>query len=205
MALQTRRRRLTALNRSVFRQLNTSMAVSQMSAVQCRLAPLIQVIQDCSHLYHYTVKLMFKLHSCESLGCAPAALFPGWASGCVLRDHACMDGGIQHCVPVRQLGSKDPLHPTQTSQMKGSEGLVLNEFKPTCLGPPAPCMGLLGSVVPGGSHTYFGVPMPTSPSTTSPVPTLGMGTPRSWPDHSHPPPTWPLAHSLLQLEGSGCA
>ncbi|XP_028566447.2 huntingtin-interacting protein 1-related protein isoform X1 [Podarcis muralis] len=52
------------LAESVFRQLNTSMAVSQMSAVQCRLAPLIQVIQDCSHLYHYTVKLMFKLHSC---------------------------------------------------------------------------------------------------------------------------------------------
>lgn len=36
-----------------------------MSSGQCRLAPLIQVIQDCSHLYHYTVKLMFKLHSCE--------------------------------------------------------------------------------------------------------------------------------------------
>uniref|UniRef100_A0A8D2LJB4 Huntingtin interacting protein 1 related n=1 Tax=Varanus komodoensis TaxID=61221 RepID=A0A8D2LJB4_VARKO len=52
------------LSESVFRQLSTSMAVSQMSAVQCRLAPLIQVIQDCSHLYHYTVKLMFKLHSC---------------------------------------------------------------------------------------------------------------------------------------------
>ncbi|XP_071428355.1 huntingtin-interacting protein 1-related protein isoform X2 [Pithys albifrons albifrons] len=52
------------LSESVFRQLNTSMAVSQMSAVQCRLAPLIQVIQDCSHLYHYSVKLMFKLHSC---------------------------------------------------------------------------------------------------------------------------------------------
>ncbi|KAM3826341.1 huntingtin-interacting protein 1-related protein [Vipera latastei] len=52
------------LAESVFRQLNTSMAISQMSAVQCRLAPLIQVIQDCSHLYHYTVKLMFNLHSC---------------------------------------------------------------------------------------------------------------------------------------------
>ncbi|NXY50473.1 HIP1R protein, partial [Ceuthmochares aereus] len=52
------------LSESVFRQLNTSMAVSQMSAVQCRLAPLIQVIQDCSHLYHYAVKLMFKLHAC---------------------------------------------------------------------------------------------------------------------------------------------
>ncbi|XP_012586459.1 PREDICTED: huntingtin-interacting protein 1-related protein isoform X3 [Condylura cristata] len=35
-----------------------------MSSGQCRLAPLIQVIQDCSHLYHYTVKLMFKLHAC---------------------------------------------------------------------------------------------------------------------------------------------
>ncbi|XP_036907860.1 huntingtin-interacting protein 1-related protein isoform X2 [Sturnira hondurensis] len=52
------------LSESVFRQLNTAIAVSQMSSGQCRLAPLIQVIQDCSHLYHYTVKLMFKLHSC---------------------------------------------------------------------------------------------------------------------------------------------
>ncbi|EQB77347.1 hypothetical protein CB1_000340001, partial [Camelus ferus] len=51
------------LSESVFRQLNTAIAVSQMSSGQCRLAPLIQVIQDCSHLYHYTVKLMFKLHS----------------------------------------------------------------------------------------------------------------------------------------------
>ncbi|KFP49967.1 Huntingtin-interacting protein 1-related protein, partial [Cathartes aura] len=55
------------LSESVFRQLNTSMAISQMSAVQCRLAPLIQVIQDCSHLYHYAVKLMFKLHSSPPL------------------------------------------------------------------------------------------------------------------------------------------
>ncbi|CAM4662420.1 huntingtin-interacting protein 1-related protein isoform X1 [Caretta caretta] len=52
------------LTESVLRQLNTAMAVSQMSSVQCRLAPLIQVIQDCSHLYHYTVQLMFKLHAC---------------------------------------------------------------------------------------------------------------------------------------------
>ena len=51
------------------------MAISQMSAVQCRLAPLIQVIQDCSHLYHYAVKLMFKLHSCESLGMGPVLVF----------------------------------------------------------------------------------------------------------------------------------
>uniref|UniRef100_A0A452TDG8 Huntingtin interacting protein 1 related n=1 Tax=Ursus maritimus TaxID=29073 RepID=A0A452TDG8_URSMA len=41
-----------------------AIAVSQMSSGQCRLAPLIQVIQDCSHLYHYTVKLLFKLHAC---------------------------------------------------------------------------------------------------------------------------------------------
>ncbi|KAM4808518.1 huntingtin-interacting protein 1-related protein [Rhinophrynus dorsalis] len=52
------------LSESVSRQLNSAIAVSQMSAGQCKLAPLIQVIQDCSHLYHYTVKLMFKLHSC---------------------------------------------------------------------------------------------------------------------------------------------
>uniref|UniRef100_A0A6I8RI83 Huntingtin-interacting protein 1-related protein n=1 Tax=Xenopus tropicalis TaxID=8364 RepID=A0A6I8RI83_XENTR len=52
------------LAEAVFRQLNSSIAVSQMAAGQCKLAPLIQVIQDCSHLYHYTVKLMFKLHSC---------------------------------------------------------------------------------------------------------------------------------------------
>ncbi|XP_062446005.1 huntingtin-interacting protein 1-related protein isoform X1 [Rhea pennata] len=52
------------LSESVFRQLSAAVAVSQMSAVQCRLAPLIQVVQDCSHLYHYAVKLMFKLHAC---------------------------------------------------------------------------------------------------------------------------------------------
>lgn len=64
----------TCSSSSVFRQLNTAIAVSQMSSGQCRLAPLIQVIQDCSHLYHYTVKLMFKLHACELHG-------PGWAYG----------------------------------------------------------------------------------------------------------------------------
>ncbi|XP_040272108.1 huntingtin-interacting protein 1-related protein [Bufo bufo] len=52
------------LAETVSRQLNSAIAVSQMAAGQCKLAPLIQVIQDCSHLYHYTVKLMFKLHSC---------------------------------------------------------------------------------------------------------------------------------------------
>lgn len=58
---------------AVFRQLNTAIAVSQMSSGQCRLAPLIQVIQDCSHLYHYTVKLMFKLHACKSPSTLPQA------------------------------------------------------------------------------------------------------------------------------------
>ena len=64
------------------------MAVSQMSAVQCRLAPLIQVIQDCSHLYHYAVKLMFKLHSCESRGRAPRWSFPRLGVGLAWRDAA---------------------------------------------------------------------------------------------------------------------
>lgn len=50
---------------AVLRQLNTSIAISTMTSGQCRLAPLIQVIQDCSHLYHYSVKLLFKLHACE--------------------------------------------------------------------------------------------------------------------------------------------
>uniref|UniRef100_A0A8C2Z1T4 Huntingtin interacting protein 1 related b n=1 Tax=Cyclopterus lumpus TaxID=8103 RepID=A0A8C2Z1T4_CYCLU len=48
----------------VIRQLNTSIAISTLSSGQCRLSPLIQVIQDCSHLYHFTVKLLFKLHAC---------------------------------------------------------------------------------------------------------------------------------------------
>uniref|UniRef100_A0A8C9WEH8 Huntingtin interacting protein 1 related b n=1 Tax=Scleropages formosus TaxID=113540 RepID=A0A8C9WEH8_SCLFO len=48
----------------VLRQLNTSIAISTTTSGQCRLAPLIQVIQDCSHLYHFTVKLLFKLHAC---------------------------------------------------------------------------------------------------------------------------------------------
>lgn len=51
---------------SVFSSLDMSRSVSVTAAGQCRLAPLIQVILDCSHLYDYTVKLLFKLHSCES-------------------------------------------------------------------------------------------------------------------------------------------
>uniref|UniRef100_A0A4W6GB39 Huntingtin-interacting protein 1-related protein n=1 Tax=Lates calcarifer TaxID=8187 RepID=A0A4W6GB39_LATCA len=49
----------------VLRQLNTSIAISTLTSGQCRLSPLIQVIQDCSHLYHFTVKLLFKLHACK--------------------------------------------------------------------------------------------------------------------------------------------
>uniref|UniRef100_A0AAX7U7Z3 I/LWEQ domain-containing protein n=1 Tax=Astatotilapia calliptera TaxID=8154 RepID=A0AAX7U7Z3_ASTCA len=45
-------------------KVNMSRSVSVTAAGQCRLAPLIQVILDCSHLYDYTVKLLFKLHSC---------------------------------------------------------------------------------------------------------------------------------------------
>ncbi|XP_034397840.1 huntingtin interacting protein 1 related b isoform X2 [Cyclopterus lumpus] len=52
------------LAETVIRQLNTSIAISTLSSGQCRLSPLIQVIQDCSHLYHFTVKLLFKLHAC---------------------------------------------------------------------------------------------------------------------------------------------
>uniref|UniRef100_A0A672ZWR7 Huntingtin-interacting protein 1-related protein n=1 Tax=Sphaeramia orbicularis TaxID=375764 RepID=A0A672ZWR7_9TELE len=52
------------LAETVLRQLNTSIAISTLTSGQCRLAPLIQVIQDCSHLYHFTVKLLFKLHAC---------------------------------------------------------------------------------------------------------------------------------------------
>lgn len=49
----------------VIRQLNSSIAISSLTSGQCRLAPLIQVIQDSSHLYHFTVKLLFKLHACK--------------------------------------------------------------------------------------------------------------------------------------------
>lgn len=50
---------------SVLRQLNSSLAMTTLTSSQCRLAPLIQVIQDCSHLYHFAVKLLFKLHACK--------------------------------------------------------------------------------------------------------------------------------------------
>ncbi|XP_073931809.1 huntingtin-interacting protein 1 isoform X2 [Castor canadensis] len=52
------------LFQTVFSSLDMSRSVSVTTAGQCRLAPLIQVILDCSHLYDYTVKLLFKLHAC---------------------------------------------------------------------------------------------------------------------------------------------
>uniref|UniRef100_A0A8C4GKI1 Huntingtin-interacting protein 1-related protein n=1 Tax=Dicentrarchus labrax TaxID=13489 RepID=A0A8C4GKI1_DICLA len=55
---------LSLISLPVIRQLNTSIAISTLTSGQCRLAPLIQVVQDCSHLYHFTVKLLFKLHAC---------------------------------------------------------------------------------------------------------------------------------------------
>ncbi|XP_077416373.1 huntingtin interacting protein 1 related b [Vanacampus margaritifer] len=51
------------LAETVLRQLNSSIAISTLTSGQCRLSPLIQVIQDCSQLYHFMVKLLFKLHA----------------------------------------------------------------------------------------------------------------------------------------------
>ncbi|KAL6472410.1 hypothetical protein MHYP_G00185980 [Metynnis hypsauchen] len=51
------------LQETVFRQLETNSTSSTTPVGQSRLAPLVLVIQDCSPLYHYLVKLLFKLHS----------------------------------------------------------------------------------------------------------------------------------------------
>nr|XP_061804496.1 huntingtin-interacting protein 1-related protein-like [Nerophis lumbriciformis] len=51
------------LAETVLRQLNSSMAITSLTSGQCRLSPLVQVIQDCSQLYHFMVKLLFKLHA----------------------------------------------------------------------------------------------------------------------------------------------
>uniref|UniRef100_A0A3Q3AA88 Huntingtin-interacting protein 1-related protein-like n=1 Tax=Kryptolebias marmoratus TaxID=37003 RepID=A0A3Q3AA88_KRYMA len=45
------------------RQMDANGAKSTTSAGQCRLTPLIPLIQDCSFLYHFSVRLLFKLHS----------------------------------------------------------------------------------------------------------------------------------------------
>uniref|UniRef100_A0A7N5ZVC5 I/LWEQ domain-containing protein n=1 Tax=Anabas testudineus TaxID=64144 RepID=A0A7N5ZVC5_ANATE len=48
---------------TVLRQLDTNGAKSTTPAGQCRLTPLIPLILDCSFLYHFSVRLLFKLHS----------------------------------------------------------------------------------------------------------------------------------------------
>uniref|UniRef100_A0A3Q1GPB0 Huntingtin interacting protein 1 related n=1 Tax=Acanthochromis polyacanthus TaxID=80966 RepID=A0A3Q1GPB0_9TELE len=47
----------------VLRQLDANGAKSTTPAGQCRLTPLIPLILDCSFLYHFSVRLLFKLHS----------------------------------------------------------------------------------------------------------------------------------------------
>lgn len=50
---------------TVLRQLDANAAKSTTPAGQCRLTPLIPLILDCSFLYHFSVRLLFKLHSRE--------------------------------------------------------------------------------------------------------------------------------------------
>ncbi|KFZ63799.1 Huntingtin-interacting protein 1-related protein, partial [Podiceps cristatus] len=45
-------------------KLSESGLLSNSFALWSEMEFRLEVIQDCSHLYHYTVKLMFKLHSC---------------------------------------------------------------------------------------------------------------------------------------------
>ncbi|KAK7125373.1 hypothetical protein R3I93_020903 [Phoxinus phoxinus] len=51
------------LQETVFRQMESNSTSSTTAVGQCRLAPLVLVIQDCGPLYHFLVKLLFKLHS----------------------------------------------------------------------------------------------------------------------------------------------
>ncbi|KAJ0012883.1 hypothetical protein NQD34_017217 [Periophthalmus magnuspinnatus] len=48
---------------TVFRQFDANGAKSTTASGQCRLTPLIPLILDCGFLYHFSVLLMFKLHS----------------------------------------------------------------------------------------------------------------------------------------------
>ncbi|CAL9682359.1 unnamed protein product [Knipowitschia caucasica] len=48
---------------TVLRQFDANGAKSTTASGQCRLTPLIPLILDCSFLYHFSVLLMFKLHS----------------------------------------------------------------------------------------------------------------------------------------------
>ncbi|KAL2100474.1 hypothetical protein ACEWY4_004868 [Coilia grayii] len=51
------------LEETVFGQLDTHNISPTAVVAQCRLAPLVLLLQDCSPLYHLLVKLLFKLHS----------------------------------------------------------------------------------------------------------------------------------------------
>ncbi|XP_046717381.1 huntingtin-interacting protein 1-related protein-like [Silurus meridionalis] len=51
------------LQETVFGQLESNNTSSTSAVGQCRLAPLVLLLQDCSPLYHFLVKLLFKLHS----------------------------------------------------------------------------------------------------------------------------------------------
>ncbi|KAK3550194.1 hypothetical protein QTP86_021232 [Hemibagrus guttatus] len=55
------------LQETVFRQLESNNTSSTTAVGQCRLAPLVLLIQDCSPLYQFLVKLLFKLHSHQKL------------------------------------------------------------------------------------------------------------------------------------------
>ncbi|XP_061603678.1 huntingtin-interacting protein 1-related protein-like [Phyllopteryx taeniolatus] len=48
---------------TVLRQMDTNGAKPNSPAGQCRLLPLIPLIPDCSFLYHFCVRLFFKLHT----------------------------------------------------------------------------------------------------------------------------------------------
>ncbi|XP_078598470.1 huntingtin-interacting protein 1-like isoform X5 [Branchiostoma floridae x Branchiostoma japonicum] len=52
------------LTSSVFATLDPTRSNSMTSTGQCRIAPLMPLILDSSHLYEFILKLMFKLHSC---------------------------------------------------------------------------------------------------------------------------------------------
>ncbi|CAD7081102.1 unnamed protein product [Hermetia illucens] len=54
---------IMALQQTIFTSVNTFRITSMTPAGQCRLAPLIPLIQDSNQLYDFAVRLMFKLHS----------------------------------------------------------------------------------------------------------------------------------------------
>ncbi|XP_046680417.1 huntingtin-interacting protein 1 isoform X2 [Homalodisca vitripennis] len=54
---------ILALQSAIFGSLDMSRSNSMTSSGQCRLAPLIPVIQDSSQLYDFGVKILFRLHA----------------------------------------------------------------------------------------------------------------------------------------------